>query len=81
MKLHFTIAGIPVRCSHCDHTEFDAREVLLNTRAATFFNLDWANRGATVLTCRRCTHLEWFNLSLDEMKAGEPDGPSWMKAS
>ena len=73
MNTHFTLAGKQVRCGHCEHPEFDAREVLLNTRAATFFGFDWANRGATVLACRRCTHLEWFNLSLEEMLRGEPD--------
>lgn len=76
MITHFTLAGKPVCCSHCEHTEFDAREILLNTRTATFFNVDWLNRGATALTCRRCAHIEWFNLSLEEMQQGGPDKAS-----
>jgi predicted nucleic-acid-binding Zn-ribbon protein len=79
MKTNFILAGKSVRCPHCEHTEFDAREILLNTRTATFFNCDWLNRGATTLTCKRCSHIEWFNLTLEEMSAGGADKSSWLK--
>lgn len=59
--VHFTIAGKQVRCPHCGGREFESREVLLNTRGATFINLDWLNRGATILTCKTCSRIEWFN--------------------
>lgn len=58
------VAGRPVQCPHCANTTFESRKILLNTRGATFFNFDWLNRHATVLTCTRCGRLEWF--------AGEP---------
>jgi hypothetical protein len=32
----------------------------MNTRAATFFNVDWANSGADTRICQRCTHVMWF---------------------
>ena len=81
MNTHFTLAGKSVRCPHCEHTEFEAREILLNTRTATFFGCDWLNRGATTLTCKRCAHIEWFKLTLDEMTEGGPPKSSWMNPS
>lgn len=58
--LHFAAAGKQIACPHCGGTEFFSQTILLNTRGATFFNLDWLNRGATALTCRACSHIEWF---------------------
>jgi predicted nucleic-acid-binding Zn-ribbon protein len=58
--LHFAIAGRQVTCPHCGGVEFDCREVLLNTRGATLVNLDWLNKGATALTCKTCTRIQWF---------------------
>lgn len=58
--------GKPVLCSHCQHDQFTQREAQLNTAGMTFFGLDWANRSATVLVCKQCSHLEWF---LDAPKA------------
>lgn len=52
--------GRTVTCPQCGHQHFDEGHALLNTRGFTFFNLDWANRGATVLTCRQCGRIEWF---------------------
>lgn len=57
---HFTAAGKPVRCPHCGGMEFDRKDVLMNTRGATFFNLDWLNRKAVALTCKQCSRIEWF---------------------
>ncbi|HVU25678.1 MAG TPA: hypothetical protein VHE13_16225 [Opitutus sp.] len=59
--VHFAAAGTQVVCPHCGGIDFDCREILLNTRGATFMNLDWLNHGATALTCRRCSRIEWFN--------------------
>jgi predicted nucleic-acid-binding Zn-ribbon protein len=56
----YSIAGRVVTCPHCGGEEFDRREILMNTRGATFLNMDWLNRDAVVLTCRRCSRIEWF---------------------
>lgn len=56
----YEIAGLYVTCSHCGGDEFDERSAQLNTAAASFLNLDWANASARVLVCRSCGHLEWF---------------------
>lgn len=58
---HFTAAEKAIVCPHCGGCGFDAREILLNTRGATFMKLDWLNHGATALTCQRCRRIEWFH--------------------
>lgn len=59
--VHFAAAGRQIVCAHCGGAEFDGRDgILLNTRGATFVNLDWLNAGVSVLTCRQCGRIEWF---------------------
>jgi hypothetical protein len=53
-------AGRDIRCVHCGGDSFALRTALLNTPGMTFFDLDWANRTATVLVCAQCSRLEWF---------------------
>mgnify|MGYP001163297776 FL=1 len=55
-----SIRGMQLQCPVCRHTQFYAREYLLNTRLATFFNVDWANRSASAFICERCAHILWF---------------------
>lgn len=40
--------------------DFDEREGKVNTTGLTLLDLDWANRSALVLVCKRCGHLERF---------------------
>ncbi len=47
-------------CALCGHNEFHQATALLNTPGMTFFGLDWANRTATLLSCRQCGRIEWF---------------------
>ena len=56
----YRIGGKPIVCPQCGHNQFDQAAVLLNTPGMTFFNLDWANRTATVLSCRQCGRIEWY---------------------
>lgn len=60
VPVHYVAGGVQVRCAHCGGYEFDLREILMNTRGVTFLNLDWLNRGASALTCRHCSRIEWF---------------------
>ena len=64
----YEVAGIPVICSHCGHNEFESSTAMLNTRALTFFDLDWANEEATILICKHCGHIEWFRDPLGDLK-------------
>ncbi len=56
----FQMQGKAIACPHCGGTQFDPGPALLNTAGMTFFDLDWANRSATVLVCTQCSHIQWF---------------------
>ena len=47
-------------CTICGHQQFHERNSLLNTRAATFFKVDWANKEATNYICAQCGYIFWF---------------------
>jgi predicted nucleic-acid-binding Zn-ribbon protein len=47
-------------CHVCGCEQFHERNSLLNTRAATFFNVDWANKDATNYICTDCGYIFWF---------------------
>jgi hypothetical protein len=49
-----------LRCVFCGSSRFHERASLLNTRAATFFNFDWANKEATNYICVHCGYIFWF---------------------
>ena len=52
--------GRKIVCPHCANDRFSRRKAMLNTRIATFFELDWVNRSSTVLVCSNCTMIQWF---------------------
>jgi uncharacterized Zn finger protein (UPF0148 family) len=52
--------GRLIVCPICGHDEFHEQRTLMNTRSATFFNLDWADRGADTRICQRCAYVMWF---------------------
>jgi hypothetical protein len=52
--------GKKLACLVCAHDQFHERNTLLNTRAATFFRLDWANASATNFVCTQCGYIHWF---------------------
>jgi hypothetical protein len=55
-----TVNGHQLICPICKNDHFHSREAQLNTAAASFFNLDWANRSASCFVCTECTHISWF---------------------
>ena len=55
-------AGRRLTCAVCGGTHFHERNSLLNTRAATFFRFDWANKEATNYICTQCGYVFWFML-------------------
>jgi predicted nucleic-acid-binding Zn-ribbon protein len=69
---HFTdtyqIQGKYVICSQCGQNKFDQASCLLNTPGMTFFGLDWANRSATILSCKHCGRIEWFLREPEEVR-------------
>lgn len=56
----YRIGGKAIVCPQCGHNQFDLTLALLNTPGMTFFNLDWANRTATLLSCKQCGRIEWY---------------------
>ncbi len=61
----FAAAGRKVVCPHCGEDRFDEGTVLLNSTVLTLLDLDWADRHATILSCRRCGRIEWFSRKPD----------------
>ncbi|MCM3715188.1 hypothetical protein M3202_13950 [Alkalihalobacillus oceani] len=51
---------IEIRCVHCKHDKFELDETLLNTRAMTFFDVEWLNDTAKTLICKECGYIHWF---------------------
>lgn len=60
-------------CSCCQNDTFDKDYRQLNTKGATFFNLDWANRAATILICKQCSFISWFMHEPEEDRVGGSD--------
>ncbi|HWL54952.1 MAG TPA: zinc ribbon domain-containing protein [Chthoniobacteraceae bacterium] len=56
----FRVGEIPIICPICGHDEFDQREILVNTTGMTLFKLDWLNKSACALVCRKCSRMELF---------------------
>lgn len=54
------IMGHKLVCPICLGDHFTSRQAQLNTSAATFFGLDWANRSAKCYVCVDCTYIYWF---------------------
>ncbi|MGA3094953.1 MAG: DNA-binding protein [Bryobacteraceae bacterium] len=54
--------GRPLTCTVCGGAHFHERSSLLNTRAAAFFNVNWANKEATNYICTQCGYVFWFML-------------------
>ena len=52
--------GRKIVCPHCANDRFSRREAMLNTRIATFFELDWVNRSGIALVCSNCSMIQWF---------------------
>ncbi|RKN72971.1 hypothetical protein [Paenibacillus ginsengarvi] len=57
-----------IHCPCCRNDTFDKDYRQLNSRGATFFGLDWVNRNATILVCKRCTYIAWFMDDLKELE-------------
>ncbi len=52
--------GKPIVCPHCGGAVFRESRTLLVRRGMALAEAEWAGKGATVLACTRCGHLDWF---------------------
>ncbi len=57
---HIFVKGKKLNCNVCNHDMFVYRESQLNTRLASFFDLDFANKKAHCYVCDNCTKIQWF---------------------
>jgi len=64
----FSVEGRGVTCTHCGGDSVKLQPAVVNTRALTFFGLDWLNRGASVLACEACGLLIWFRRTPDRIR-------------
>ncbi|WP_256760292.1 hypothetical protein [Cohnella sp. WQ 127256] len=58
--MKYIAGGASIVCPCCQNDTFDKDYRQLNTTGLSFFGLDWANKNATILVCKRCTHISWF---------------------
>ena len=54
------VRGQVLKCQVCGRDGFWRKEAQLNTAAASFFNLDWANQSAVCYVCAHCGYVHWF---------------------
>lgn len=54
------VKGKYLTCNTCDHDRFFYRESQLNTRLASLFDVDFANKKAHCYVCESCTKIQWF---------------------
>jgi hypothetical protein len=52
--------GRLIHCPICGHDRFSQLNVLLSSRAAAFFNTQWASDSADTRTCQGCGYVLWF---------------------
>jgi hypothetical protein len=55
-----TVHRRPFNCLVCAGGEFQQRSIKMNTTAAEFFDLGWANQSALGLLCTGCGHVHEF---------------------
>jgi len=67
----FEAGGRTVVCTHCGHDLFESKDILLNTRGLTFFNLDWLNRSAMALLCANCGLVQIFTGPVEAVAPGD----------
>jgi predicted nucleic-acid-binding Zn-ribbon protein len=58
--VRYSACGAAIHCPCCRNDTFDLDHRQLNTAGMTFLGLDWANRQAAILVCKRCSHIMWF---------------------
>jgi uncharacterized Zn finger protein (UPF0148 family) len=57
---YLVVGGRLIRCPICGHDRFSQQRTLLSSRAAAFFNMQWASDSADTRICQQCGHMLWF---------------------
>lgn len=53
-------AGHLLVCPVCAGQKFFQKEAQLNTKTASFLDLDWVNPSGDCYICKACRHIIWF---------------------
>jgi len=56
----YSLHGRELICPFCGYDQFWIRDTLLNTRGATFWGVEWANKQAQNYICNHCGYVFWF---------------------
>ncbi|MEN8123562.1 MAG: hypothetical protein ABFR32_00420 [Bacteroidota bacterium] len=54
------VKGKKLKCNICGHDKFVYQESQLNTRLASLFDVDFANKKAHCYVCDSCSKIQWF---------------------
>lgn len=59
----YEAGGKPISCSQCGNTRFQKSKAQLNTKHMTLWKLDFMDKSARTLRCKKCGQLYWFGRS------------------
>lgn len=70
-----TVAGRRLSCLICGAGEFWRSKIMFNTREATFWGFDWADRQGEAATCRSCGFVHSFAGGLEWVTPSPAEEP------
>jgi hypothetical protein len=56
----YEAGGKLISCDHCGSTRFDKSKAQLNTKDMTILRLDFLDKSAKTLHCKKCGSAYWF---------------------
>ena len=60
----YEAGGKLISCSQCGNTKFYKGKAQLNTKDMTLWGLDYFDKSARTLRCKRCGSIQWFGKPL-----------------
>ena len=60
----YEAGGKLISCGQCANTNFQKSKAQLNTKDMTLWRLDFMDKSASTLRCKKCGHIYWFGKSL-----------------
>jgi RNase P subunit RPR2 len=59
----YEAGGKLVSCNQCGTTQFQKSKAQLNTKEMTILRMDFFDKSAKTLQCKKCGHILWFGKS------------------
>jgi DNA-directed RNA polymerase subunit RPC12/RpoP len=60
----YEAGGKAISCPQCGNTRFHKSRAQLNTKDMTLWQLDYFDKSARMLHCKKCGSIRWFGKSL-----------------